>query len=103
MHPDTTRTLVLQPGDAAARLGIGVPQLVRLIRHYRYAYTELVPGGRPGDVGRGKWGLTEPQLEAIVRGQARAFAAPPGRAALAPTATRALKPPPGGWPSTVGR
>lgn len=50
--------------------------LIRLIRHHRYAFTELRPGGHPGDRGHSRWGLTEPQLAAIVAGQARQPAAP---------------------------
>ena len=105
--PDASHLpLVMPPGTAAARLGLPVDRLVRLIRHYRYAWTELAPGGRPGDVGRGRWGLTEAQFEAIVRGQARTFAAQPesdGPASRGPSPRTVLRPPPGGWPSTVGR
>jgi hypothetical protein len=65
---------VMPPAVAAARLGLPVPGLVTLIKTYRYGFTELSPGGRPGDRGRNRWGLTEDQLVAIVRGQDRTFA-----------------------------
>ena len=64
---------VISPSDAARRLGLPVPGLVALIRTYRYTFTELSPGGRPGDRGRNRWGLTEAQFQAIVRGQERGF------------------------------
>jgi hypothetical protein len=44
-----------------------------MIREHRYPFTELVAGGKPGDRGRRRWGLTEAQLSAIVEGQARRF------------------------------
>lgn len=71
--------LVVLPGVAAARLSISVPELVRLLRHYRYTFTELKVGGRPGDRGRPGWGLTDTQIQTIIRGQERVFAvaAPP--------------------------
>jgi hypothetical protein len=65
--------VVLSPGEAAARLNMTVPNLVALIRRYRYRFTEIAIGGRPGDRGRNRWGLTEEQLEAIARGQERVF------------------------------
>src|SRR5690348_3699806 len=65
--------MVLSPGEAAARLNMTVPNLVALIRKYRYRFTEIAVGGRPGDRGRNRWGLTEEQLEAITRGQERVF------------------------------
>lgn len=69
--------LVLAPGEAASQLGISVPALVALVRRHRYDYTELVHGGRPGDRGRNRWGLTPDQVRAIVRGQARQLPLPP--------------------------
>jgi hypothetical protein len=68
-HPQPADHAVLRPAEAAARLGLTVPGLVALLRRYRYKFTELSPGGRPGDRGRNRWGLTEGQLQAILRGQ----------------------------------
>jgi hypothetical protein len=68
--PDETRA-ILTPGEAAARLGMDVPDLVAVIRRNRHAYTELKPGGKPGDRGRNRWGLTPRQFEAILRGLER--------------------------------
>jgi hypothetical protein len=86
---DGVEKLVLTPGEAAERLGIGVPQLVDIIRRGRYAFIELRPGGKPGDRGRGRWGLTHKQLDAILRGMERRLPdlSPPeaaGRAAPSP-------------------
>lgn len=67
---------ILAPGVAAEQLGLTVPNLVALIRRHRYPFTELALGGRPGDRGRNRWGLTEEQIETIVRGQQRVFAEP---------------------------
>src|SRR4051794_15365080 len=68
--------VVIGAPEAASRFGLSVAGLTRLIRHYRYEFTELVPGGKPGDRGRNRWGLTETQVRAILRGQARQFEAP---------------------------
>ena len=70
------RPAILPPSEAAFRLGLTVPGLVALIRRYRYKFTELAPGGRPGDRGRNRWGLTEEQLRGILRGQERGFRDP---------------------------
>lgn len=67
---------ILAPSEAAARLTLPVPGLVRLIRQYRYKFTELVPGGKPGDRGHHRWGLTEKQIDAIERGQERVLGDP---------------------------
>ena len=72
-----TRTeTILAPKVAAARLGLTTAGLTALIRAYRYPFTELRPGGKPGDRSHHRWGLTEAQLAAIVRGQERGFAEP---------------------------
>lgn len=63
--------LVHEPGAAAARLGLTVEGLVELIRLHNYEYFERKPGGKPGDRGRGRWGMTDAQIEAVLRGQAR--------------------------------
>lgn len=86
MTDDPPTPLVLAPSAAAARLGVSVGSLVALVRHYRYSFTELALGGRPGDRGRGRWGMTEGQVEAVVRGQARAVAEPASTLGKPPTA-----------------
>jgi hypothetical protein len=78
---------VLNPSEAAARLGLPLKNLVAIIRRHRYSYTEIAPGGRPGDRGRNRWGLTEAQLAAILRGQSRHFVQPePEKAEPRPSA-----------------
>jgi hypothetical protein len=78
---------VLSPSEAAARLGLPVQGLVSIIRRHHYDYTELALGGRPGDRGRNRWGLTEAQLQKILDGQARHYAQPePEQAAPRPSA-----------------
>lgn len=69
--------LVHGPSVAAERLAVSVPGLVAIIRKYRYEFTELAPGGKPGDRGRRRWGLSEAQLSRILDGQARQFAPEP--------------------------
>lgn len=64
------------PGEAARQLGLSTSDLVAIIRRHRYSFTEIKPGGKPGDRGRNRWGLTDAQLDAIVRGQERGFAPP---------------------------
>lgn len=76
---------ILEPGTAAARLGVSVPTLVAILRKHRYHFTELAIGGKPGDRGRFRWGLTETQLQTIIRGQERGFVEPkPTAEAAAP-------------------
>ena len=65
---------VLTPGECAASLGVPVPVLVEILREYRSPWTELRPGGRPGDRGRGRWGMTPGQLRDLIAGQERRFA-----------------------------
>ncbi len=72
----TVPPLVLSPAAAAARLGTHVAGLVALLRRGRYRWTEIAPGGKPGDRGRSRWGLTEEQLQAILRAQERQFPEP---------------------------
>lgn len=67
---------VLTPREASERSGISVASLVAFIRVHRYPFTELVPGGKPGDRGRGRWGLTLAQLAHIVDKQVRRFEPP---------------------------
>ncbi len=55
IEPDPLSTVMCAP-EAAARLGVSVSALAVLIRHYRYEFTELAPGGRPGATGRARWG-----------------------------------------------
>ena len=90
--PETTAPkMILSPTDAAERIGVPVPELVAIIRRHRYGFTELKPGGRPGDPGRKRWGLTHAQVDAIVTGQARAVREEPK-----PEATAAARPRPAG-------
>lgn len=63
--------LVYSPSEAATMLGLTVPGLVALIRKHRYPFWEKQPGGRPGDRGRDRWGLTEEHIRVILRGQER--------------------------------
>jgi hypothetical protein len=76
MSAKTTTPLIVPPGDAAARLGTDVPGLVAIIRRGRHRWTELKPGGKPGDRGRNRWGLTEEQLRVILRALERGFPEP---------------------------
>jgi len=46
-EPDPLSAVLSAP-EAAARLGVSVSGLAALIRHYRYEFTELAPGGGPG-------------------------------------------------------
>jgi hypothetical protein len=73
---DVQHPVVLAPAEAAFRLGLSVASLVAIIRRHRYRFTELSAGGKPGDRGRNRWGLTEAQLDAIVRGQERGYVEP---------------------------
>ena len=73
----TEDLLIHTPGQAALALGISPRALVVILRKHRYPFTELAPGGRPGDRGRGRWGLSRTQLRAVLEGQARGWAAPP--------------------------
>lgn len=73
------KRLVYPPGEAAELLGMTTKRLASLIRERRYPFTEILPGGKPGDRGRNRWGLTLAQIEAIVRGQAKV---PPDLASL---------------------
>ena len=75
---------IYTPGQAAEALSISVPALVAILRRYCYPFTELAAGGRPGDRGRGRWGLSEDQLRAVLEGQARAWA-PPAEAGRRPS------------------
>ncbi len=59
------------PSEVAGWLGITTARLVELLREKRYPFTELRPGGKPGDRGRCRWGLTLAQYEEILRGQSR--------------------------------
>ncbi len=83
-------TSILTPADAAARIGLSVGRLVVLLKTYGYQFTEMSPGGKPGDRGRGLWGMTAAQVEAVVRGQARGFNRPAAE----------VKPPKKGLPVT---
>lgn len=83
----TSKPDVISRSEAAARLGLRTPGLVALIRKYRYGFTELAPGGKPGDRGRNRWGLTEAQLQAIIRGQSRQFTQPDPESSRAPIST----------------
>jgi hypothetical protein len=65
------KRLIYPPGEAADLLGMTTRRLADLIRERRYSFTEILPGGKPGDRGRNRWGLTIAQIEAIVRGQAK--------------------------------
>ena len=69
---------VVSPGIAARRLGIPTGDLTAIIRRGGYRWTEIKPGGKPGDRGPNRWGLTEAQLQAIIRGQERGFVTPQG-------------------------
>lgn len=67
---------VLSPGESAERMNTSPRKLATLIRRYQYEFTELVPGGKPGDRGRNRWGLTEAQLATIIEKQARGYQPP---------------------------
>jgi len=66
MATAATDVLVMSPRQAAARLGLTVPGLVVLLRKHKAVFTQLAPGGQPGDRGRNRWGLTEHQLRKLV-------------------------------------
>lgn len=86
--PAGTAPDVMSPAAASARLGVTEAGLVALLKEYRYPWTELAPGGRPGRRGRAGWGLTEDQYLTVLRGQAHRFEAPPvvqGRPPEVPT------------------
>jgi hypothetical protein len=69
--PAAMKRLMYWPGEVAAQLGMTTCQLTAIIRRRRYAFTEVAPGGKPGDTGRNRWGLTVAQVEAIIRGQSK--------------------------------
>ena len=82
MASDATDKLRIRtPAAAADALGITSSQLITLLRFHRYPFTEIAIGGRPGDRGRGRWGLTLDQIRAIARGQSRQFADQPDASA----------------------
>jgi hypothetical protein len=66
-----SKKLIYWPGEAAELLGMTTGQLTALIRRRRYAFTEMALGGKPGDPGRNRWGLTWDQIQAIVKGQSK--------------------------------
>jgi hypothetical protein len=66
------------PERAAGHLGISVPTLIALLKSGGYSYTELKPDAKPWGRGRQTWGLTAVQLQAVMDGQARRFAAADG-------------------------
>lgn len=76
MSGTVVSTAIITSTEAAARLGLTGAQLLAIIRQYRYPFTEIKPGGKPGDKGRNRWGLTEDQIRTILRGQERAFRGP---------------------------
>lgn len=76
MSKTTVPPVLLSPTDAAARIGVTVAELVAWVRRHRYEFTARAVGGKPGDRGRNRWGLTEAQLTAVLRGQARRFEEP---------------------------
>jgi hypothetical protein len=59
------------PEQAAEHLHISVPTLIALMKAGGYSYTSLKPGAKPWGRGRQLWGLTAPQLQAVMDGQAR--------------------------------
>lgn len=69
----STHPTILSPSDAARAMGITTSALVKLLRAGGYAWTELTPGRKPGDLGRAGWGLTGEQFAALLQGQARIF------------------------------
>jgi hypothetical protein len=88
-----TRTAVefYSPERAAEHLGISVPTLIALMKAGGYSYTSLKPGAKPWGRGRQLWGLSAPQLQAVIDGQARHVrASDPGtrRRRTAPGASR---------------
>jgi hypothetical protein len=65
------------PEECAAMLGgITVKKLVKILKAGGYAYTSLMPGSTPWGRGRQVWGLTDDQLGAVLRGQAKRFPSP---------------------------
>jgi hypothetical protein len=71
-----SKLVVLSPSEAASRMGTNAHGLGVLIRKYRYEFTEIAPGGKPGDRGRNRWGVTEAQLATIIAKQARGYQPP---------------------------
>lgn len=73
MSPRTIIPAVFAPAEAAAKIGIPVGALVAILRRHRYPFIEIHPGGKPGDRGRNRWGMTAEQIEAVLKGQKRQF------------------------------
>lgn len=97
--PEPLAPLIYGPGQAADALGLPVPTLVAILRRCRYPFTELSAGGKPGDRGRGRWGLSRDQLRTVIEGQARGWAEPtpsaarPTHTAASPDGVRRLRMP----------
>ncbi|WP_422928640.1 hypothetical protein [Singulisphaera sp. PoT] len=95
----TAANPILYPKQAAERMGLALRDLVAIIRRHRYEFTEIKPGGKPGDRGPRRWGLTESQIAAIQSGQARKFLPPeedtrvtPRHSPLSPDGKARLRP-----------
>ena len=76
---------------AAMRLRISTDNLVAHHPSERLPLDGDQGAGKPGDKGKNRWGLTEDQFQAIIRGQVRGFATP-----REPEAVKAAGPAPGG-------
>ena len=72
-----TDRLAYTPSEAAQALGITTRALTGIIKRNGFAFTEIAPGGRPGDRSFNRWILTVAQLDTILRAQARQFAPEP--------------------------
>lgn len=67
---------VYSGAEVAAMLGVSSETLLGWMRLGRYPFTQLKPGGKPGDRGPNRWGMTRAQVDAMVRGQARQLPEP---------------------------
>jgi hypothetical protein len=68
---------VFSPGAVAERLGISPAALVSLMRNHHYEFVQLRDGGRPGDRGLGRWGMTAAQVRKLQRHQGYTFPGDP--------------------------
>jgi hypothetical protein len=64
MNPTIPR--VMSPAEAREATGLSIAEIVATIRTHRLAFVARRPGGRPGDRGRNRWGLTPIQAAAVV-------------------------------------
>lgn len=62
---------IFEPEAVARFLKVSRETLVRLLKAYGYAYTELSPEAKPWGSGRQTWGMTRAQIILLIQGQAR--------------------------------